>query len=512
MQGNIPERVVIAGGGTAGWMTAMLMQQAWQARGTEIVLIESSRLGTVGVGEGSTPFLRDFFKKLNIAEQEWMPACNATYKCGISFPGWCKEPEKTYFHPFYSALDTENALKFFDNCNHRRSGHGVPSHPDLYFVTAELARQQKAPVPQRPLPFEHDYGYHFDAELLGQFLSRRACAGGVRRIDTTIEQVVVNDLGNIDALQLESGETLRADVFVDCTGFKSLLMKQALGQRFIDYSDALFNDSAVAMPTALPQTNTLASETISKALSHGWVWHIPLTNRIGNGYVYSSKYLSADQAESQLREQLGADKNTKAIHLRWQPGRLQQNWQGNCFAAGLAQGFLEPLEAAMLHTIQHTAESFIKHYESGGSGDRDEHNRKVNVLIDGTRDYIQLHYLLNSREDSDYWRDLRANSTVSEDLQALLQAWDNNRPFEETMAQSSNRQVYKRTSWYCMLAGMERYPVATKTPKGSLSVYIERLQQHCRQRADVFYDHYTFIQQQAKRTSQQECGNERQHP
>ncbi|MEH6608998.1 MAG: tryptophan halogenase family protein [Halioglobus sp.] len=494
-----PDKILIVGGGSAGWMVANELEHAWAKYGVEISLVESARIGTVGVGEGTTPSIRSWFRKLGIEEQEWMPACNATYKCGISFPDWSTVPGfESYFHPFYSDIDTELALKFFDNCNHRRAGHNVPAHPDDYFVTAELARQQRSPVPSRPLGFDHDYGYHFDAALLGEFLRERATSRGVRHIVDTISSVELAEDGSIARVQTADHGSLTADFYIDCSGMAGLLVQKALQEPMISYKKYLRNNAAVAIPTALPDTENISSETVSKALTYGWAWHIPLMSRFGNGYVYCSDYVTPEAAEAEFRDYLGAPAaDSKALHLAWEPGRIENHWKKNCLAIGLSQGFLEPLEAAMLNVIQFSIESFVSSFAEGEFTDRHRvsFNGGVNQLIDGIRDYLQLHYKLNSRQDSDYWRDCRENPELSRYLDALLQAWDGDGSFDEVMRSQQNIQAYKRTSWYCMLSGMGRYKAPHREPKGSSDKYVAWLRQQTAPRADIFYPHATRLKQ-----------------
>lgn len=492
-----PRQVLIVGGGTAGWLTANWLQHSWRDRGATISLIESAAIGTIGVGEGTTPSIREMFRKLDIPETEWMPACHATYKCGISFPGWSTVPGfESYFHPFYSHFDTEFALRFFDNCNYRRKGHDVPVHPDDYFLTSMLVRQFRSPIPKTPLPYDHDYGYHFDAGLLGNFLRRKASDRGVLRIEDTVTEVILDADGDIRGVRTESHGVVEADFFIDCSGLRGLLLQQALDEPLVRYRKYLKNDRAVALPTPATRSDRVPSETVSKALKYGWVWHIPLMNRMGNGYVYSSAYVSAADAEREFRDYLGlAEDEVHAVHLRWEPGRVENHWKRNCVAIGLAQGFLEPLEAAMLNVIQFTVENVVREFERGPI-DKDRTSRfnsRINWLIDGIRDYLQLHYKLNSRTDTDYWRDNRENTSFSRSLGEIMTAWNGPGSFDEVMQREQLHQVYKRTSWYCMLSGMGMYVRSTKPPKGSSRTYVERLHAASNRRARRFHRHGDYL-------------------
>jgi hypothetical protein len=494
-----PSKIIIVGGGTAGWMTACLMAHQLAQYGTGITLIESKKIGTVGVGEGSTPYLKEFFDLLNITEAQWMPACNATYKCGIGFPGWSTEPQyESYFHPFYSDLDGPLAKQFFDLCNARRAGGNVYAHPDDFFVASALVQQNKAPVSEAISPNKLMYAYHFDAELLGQFLRCHALQLGVHHIDDKVTDVSKNAEGNIALLQTQNSGQLRGDFFVDCSGFSGLLIQKTLGEKLVSYKKHLFNNSAVAIQTPLELDKPLSSYTVSKALSCGWVWQIPLANRYGNGYVYSSDYLDKEQAEQELRDVLGpAAQGQKALHLHWQPGRIEQPWKRNCLAIGLSQGFLEPLEAPMLFVVQKSIERFIELFTQCNFSDQkqDDYNKEINAMIDGTRDYLQAHYKLNSRQDTQYWRDNRDNPALSDTLRSILDKWFDGGNLDLVLHQNMHKLAYLKTSWYCLLAGKGRFTNTLKQPKTNLTNQSVAAKLEIAKITASFHDHKQYLQQ-----------------
>jgi len=245
-----------------------------------------------------------------------MPECHATYKCGITFDGWSTKPGcASYFHPFASMLDNLTMTQFVSNTDARIRGADVCADPDRFFIAARLAAKNLAPKPQEHFPFDIWHGYHFDAVLLGQFLHKKALQRGVRYQTAHVTQANLDERGAIASVSTREGSTIGADLFVDCSGFAGLLIDQALKTPFVSFSENLFNDAAVAMPT--PIGDTVPSETVSTAMRHGWAWKIPLTSRFGNGYVYSSQFCSADQAETELRQRLGLlDSETPARHLK----------------------------------------------------------------------------------------------------------------------------------------------------------------------------------------------------
>ena len=454
--------VCVVGGGTAGWMTALMLASSAYGPRLKVTVLESPQVGIIGVGEGSTPWLRGFFDGLGIEESEWMPACNATYKSGITFEGWSAKPGfERYFHPFASMLDNMTMHQFVDNVHARLDGADVHAHPDRFFVAAALAREGRGPRASHNFPFDVWYGYHFDATLLGQFLGRKAVERSVNHLQRHVTEVQLNERGDIDRLRLDDGESLVADFFVDCTGFASLLIGKALQTPFVPYAENLFNDAAIAMPT--PLEGPLESQTVSTAMRHGWAWKIPLSNRVGNGYVYSSAHCSAHAAETELRKHLGAlESDVTARHLKMRVGRMAKQWNRNCVAVGLSQGFIEPLEATALLFVQRTAGMLVEALEKGeiGPAAQDAFNEAMRTRFENTRDYIVAHYKTNSRSDTDYWRANAENMNLSESLQQVLMTWMARKPLAAALKAGRCGQGYPIVSWYALLAGMGIFPDA----------------------------------------------------
>ena len=489
---KVPKHIVIVGGGTAGWMAANLFAHQLAKWSVKISLIESSDIPTVGVGEGSTPYLKEFFDTLGISESQWMPACNATFKCGIRFPDWSTvEHQQSYFHPFYCDLDGPFAQPFFQACNDKRNQQAGATNPDEYFFTSRLTERQKAPKRQNQTD-TLNYGYHFDAALLARFLKQRAIKSGVNYIDDTVESVHLDKQGNIAILATRELGPLRGDFFVDCSGFKGLLIQQTLGEKLNDYSSYLYCDRAVALPSER-DSGKITPETLSRAMKNGWMWKIPLANRYGNGYVYSSRHMSEQDAEQELRETLGLEEcEQKALHLKWMPGRINQHWKQNCVAIGLSQGFLEPLEAPMLFIVQRTIEGFLEHYVNGSFSDhnRDKFNQELNTIIDGTRDYLQAHYKLNSRDDTAFWRDSRENTNMSPPLADIVSAWGNTGNFDQALAKHEGELAYLKTSWYCLLAGLGFFPQTNATAHCSVE---QKLTQELEKMSEPYFDHKQYL-------------------
>lgn len=455
-----PHRIVILGGGTAGWMAASLMARAWAGEPVQISVVESPDIGIIGVGEGSTPQLKAFFDTLGVSEAEWMPACQATYKTGIEFRRWSTRPGfERYFHPFSTEVDDRTAPALYFNSYVRRKGADVPGHPDDYFLATELARQKLAPLPAWSFPFATHYGYHFDSSQIGRFLRGHAGARGVQHIEATVHDVEQSAEGDIQALLCSDGRRIEGDFFVDSTGFRSLLLQQALGVPFVSFADNLYNDSAVVLQT--PNDGAaIAPQTVSTALGHGWVWRIPLTNRVGNGYVYSSRHVDHDQAEAEFRAHLGVDTETPLRRLSMKVGRVAEHWSRNCLAVGLAQGFIEPLEATALHLVQETVERFIETYSADrfGPAHRQLFNDTINHRFEGVRDYIVCHYRINSRSDTEYWRENARNERLSDSLKRVLHCWYSGEDLLKEIEAQQLSRYYGAASWHCILAGYGLFP------------------------------------------------------
>ncbi len=469
-------RIAILGGGTAGWMAANLFAKKWAPDQVAVQLIEAPDIGIIGVGEGSTPTLKRFFQMLEIEDADWMPRCNATYKVSIRFSGWSPASGVAdYSHPFLSQLDTFTQNPFVQNCRNRRLGVDVHTRPGDFFINGVLAQQGKGPKTPDNFPFRMEYGYHFDSGLLGQYLAELAVTRGVTHSRARIVDVQRTGAGDIAALVTDAGEQIEADFFIDCSGFASVLMQKTLGVRFNSFKSNLFNDAAVVMPT--PIGEDIPVETLSTALANGWCWKIPLTNRFGNGYVYSSDFISPDAAETELRTLLGTlDSEQPARHLKMKVGQLEKHWHRNCLALGLSQGFIEPLEATALHLVQICIELFISKYQEGNFGPalRDEFNSKITERFERVRDYIVAHYKLNTRDDSDYWKANRDNMQLSDSLRHILDVWYRRGDLTGEIERQKIESHFGTLSWHCLLAGYGAFPPFSREQPPNADFYRDR--------------------------------------
>jgi hypothetical protein len=487
--------IVILGGGTAGWITANLMATHWADSGIEITLVESPSIGIIGVGEGSTPPLKTFFDIIGVEEKDWMARCHATYKTGITFRNWSSKPGfDEYFHPFSCQPDNFSVPGFFHNSFLRRQGVDLDGHPSQFFLAWHLAKQRLAPVAPPNFPFEMNYGYHFDSHLLGEFLQEWATEKkGVKYKQATIKDAVLNEHGYISHLVADNDEEIKADFYVDATGFRSQLLQQALGVEFESCEDVLFNDSAVVFPTS-PEENP-TPETLSTAMKYGWSWKIPLTKRFGNGYVYSSKFVDDADAETEFRTHLGLlDSDVEARVLKFKVGRVKEHWHKNCLAVGLSQGFIEPLEATALDMVQEPAVRFIEAVNKGDFTDkyRGEFNDRINRRFDAIRDYIVCHYRISTRTDTDYWRANGSNEKISTSLRHLLAAWIGGKNISDELERQNLDAYFPSLSWNCLLAGKGIYPDQQQVKPGSKEAHkfdLKKIEQYLQGCALNFNSH-----------------------
>jgi len=467
MQSSLAEppvrHVAVVGGGIAGWMTALLLSNSKFGARLKVSVLDLPTAPPLGDGQGSMPSLRGFFDALGIDEAEWMSACSATYKCGVTFDGWSTRPGcGSYFHPFPSMLDDLVMPQFLRNVHARLAGADVHAHPDRFFMSQRVAAEGRAPRAARQFPFDLGYGYHFDATLLAAFLQAKALACGVAHVARPMNSAMLDEHGHIRALELDGGDSLAADFYVDCSGPASRLIGQVLQTPYVSFADMLPNDAVVAL--AMPGGDgPLQPRTTASALRHGWASKIPLASGISHGYVHSSAHVSADAAEAELRTHLGLlDAEVSVRHRKLRMGRHAKHWNRNCVAIGPSQGGLDPLEATELLFVQRAAASLVDVLERGDLGDQAQaaFNQGLNARMDGIRDYLVAHYRSNTRTDTDYWRANAANDALSEPLRQLLRTWLSGQPIAPGIENGAFGGGCSTLSWYCLLAGVGLFPPA----------------------------------------------------
>ena len=396
-------RVVIAGGGTAGWMVAAGLSKSL-GRLLDIRLVESDEIGTVGVGEATIPTLMNFHHLLDINEQEFMAATQATFKLGISFENW-RDVNQDYIHSF-GLTGTDHWTAGFQHFWMKGRERGLAGEYGDYCLELKAAQANKfAHLPRNGM----NYAYHLDASAYARYLRKFSERFGVHRIEGKIVEVSQHaGSGDIRAIKLDSGTEIEGDLFIDCTGFRGLLIGETMGVEYEDWSHWLFCNSAVAVQT--PSTGPAVPLTRSIARESGWQWRIPLQSRVGNGIVFSSRYMDDEKAIGTLLQNIEGEPLTKPRVIKFKPGQRRKVWNGNCVAMGLASGFLEPIESTSIHLIQRGIIRLIQMFPAGGicQSDIDEYNKQANAEIAHIRDFIILHYHVTKRQDSAFWRDCRS--------------------------------------------------------------------------------------------------------
>lgn len=435
-------RVVIAGGGTAGWVAAAAL--AHQLHGLiDIVLVESDEIGTVGVGESTIPPIRAFHRIIQIDEQHFMRSSSATFKLGISFEGWRNGSDR-YIHAFGILGKSPWACQFhhFWLDGLRR---GIKSKIGDYCLEFKAALENKfATSPQSKI----NYAYHLEAAVYAKFLRKFSERFGVKRVEGKIKNVEQHaESGFIEALVLESGERIDGDFFIDCTGFRGLLIEQTLRTGYEDWAHWLICDRAVALQTelvgpAVPYTRSIAHEA-------GWRWRIPLQHRMGNGLVYCSRYMSDDQAIDKLLGAVEGAAIKEPRVIRFKPGHRRQVWNKNVVALGLASGFIEPLESTSIHLVITGVSRLIHLFPFGGVTQPliDQYNKEARHEIEKIRDFIILHYHVTERDDSEFWREYR-NMKVPDTLACRIDAFR-----ERAHVWRDSNELFGEDSWIQVMVG-----------------------------------------------------------
>jgi len=475
MRDGVLEKIVIVGGGSAGWMAAAYLARDFP--GLDIVLVESSEIPAIGVGEATIATITGFMSHLGLREQEWMPACNATFKYGIRFDDWCTQGEH-YWHPF-EVIPYFNPRQHLGHYWYRKQlDKGKIDRASLYsdcFLSVGLMSENRILKTKGGPDFVHaynlqdggvrtqirvPYAYHFDAGLFGAFLRDRCIRNGsVKHVIDDVTRVNLSADGVIESLATGSGRTIAGDLYLDCTGFRGMLIEKALNEPFDSYAGSLFVDSAIAMrvPYERPEEE-MHPYTTSTARSSGWVWNIPVADRIGTGYVYSSSFASADEAETELRLHLG-EQRVDGLEARRldisRVGKHRNTWVKNCVAIGLSSGFLEPIESTSLHFVYagvaKLAEALGEGYYNAATAGA--YNSFVTGMMEEARNFIVAHYALTQREDTPFWKEVKYNTVIPDSLAGYLSNC------RLALPESNPDQIiFKYASWTCILAGMKFLP------------------------------------------------------
>ena len=455
------KNIVIVGGGTAGWLTAGVIaakHRARQATGFTVTLVESPTTPIIGVGEGTWPTLRTTLSKIGVSETDFFRECDAAFKQGAKFARWTTgEPDDAYYHP----LVLPQSFGQINLAPHWLAGDATDSFCDAVCPQGRLCDEGLGPKTITAPPYQGaaNYAYHLDAGKFAPFLQRHCCETlGVRHVLADVRGVALAEDGDIRAVVTEQAGEIEGDLFVDCTGFRSLLLGETLGVKFRDCGDVLFCDTALAVQIPYERPDSpISTHTISTAQSAGWIWDIGLPTRRGTGHVYSSRHISDDEAERELRAYLGpTGKDLPVRKITIRSGHRETFWKRNCVAVGLAAGFLEPLEASAIVLIELSAKLIAEQMPAcrevmdivASRFNATTHYRWGRII-----DFLKLHYVLSQRTDTAFWRDNRDPATIPKRLSDLLLLWRHQPPWLHEEFDRAD-EVFPSASYQYVLYGM----------------------------------------------------------
>ena len=490
MENKAVRKIVIAGGGTAGWMAAAAISKQL-GQYMDITLVESDTISTVGVGEATIPTLLAFHLLLGLNEAEFMRATSATFKLGIQFENWGQLGDR-YIHSFGS-VGQESWIGGFQHFWLKAAQKGDLRPLGEYCLELQAAEAGKFAITKKPFL---NYAFHLDATRYAQYLRKISEGYGVKRIEGKIVDVALDSSsGDITQLTLDSGETIPGDLFIDCTGFHGLLIEQTLKAGYEEWSHWLPCDRALAIQTestteeVLPFTRSIAHES-------GWQWRIPLQHRVGNGLVYSSQYMSDEEAEKCLMDNIEGKTITDLRHIKFVTGRRRQGWKNNCIALGLASGFIEPLESTSIHLISSGVIRLMRLLSVNGVSQSaiDEYNRATNLELERVRDFIVLHYHANNRDDSAFWRYCR-EMEIPESLAHRIAL------FKETgQVFKTEDELFRIDSWLQVMLGQgimpqSYHPIVDTLTDEQLRTQLGKLHSSIEARVAQLPKHIEFINQ-----------------
>ena len=447
--------LVIVGGGTAGWLAAAMLSKWFEKSAMQITLVESDAIGIVGVGEATVPSIRKAINFLGIDEAEFIARTSATFKLAIQFDGWSKAGD-AFFHPFATHGEPIAEFPFYDCWAHMRE-QGQAKKLDAYSTPAAVAAADKFAVPPNGATglSKFDYAYHFDAGLVAKLLREYGEAKGVSRQEGIISSVDQDaETGAVTGVRLEDDRVIEGDFFIDCSGFRSLLIEGAMAAGYEDWSGWLPCDRAIAAPTA--KTTPFPAYTKSKALPVGWRWRIPLQTRTGNGYVYSSPYISDDEALDVFKKELGVPTSAEPRLIKFQTGMRKRIWIKNVYAVGLAGGFLEPLESTSIYAIQSFITRLFKNFPHKEINQTriDLVNAAARKEQEHLRDFLILHYWGNGRHGEKFWDDCRAMS-LPDSLTKMIGAWR-----DTATIPLGEQEFFRESSWASLFCGLGFEPTS----------------------------------------------------
>ncbi|WP_416307567.1 tryptophan halogenase family protein [Neptunicella sp. SCSIO 80796] len=498
MQSKKINKILILGGGTAGWMAAAALSKVLGQSFCEIRLVESEQIGTVGVGEATIPQIQLYNQLLGLDEDDFVRKTQATFKLGIQFVNWDKMGS-SYFHAFGDVGKDMEGVHFYQYWLKMRA-QGKAAHIDEYTLTAMACHEKRfmRSIDAGNSPLSNiAYAFHFDAGLYARYLRELSEAKGVVRTEGKVVKTNMREDGFIHSVLLDDGNEYQADFFIDCSGFRGVLIEEALQTGYEDWSHWLPCDRAVAVPCA--SAGEPWPFTRSTAHQAGWQWRIPLQNRIGNGHVYCSKFMSDQQATQILLDNLEGEPLAEPKVLRFVTGKRNKSWNKNCLALGLAAGFMEPLESTSIHLVQSALSklfSFFPH-NSFEQEDIDEYNRQIDFEYERIRDFLILHYYATERDDSPFWDYCRTMDVPPELTQKIEQFKRNGR------IARFNNEMFNDLSWFEVMYGQGIRPesyhaLADIFSDEELHRRLEGIKSVIRKSTDYMPGHQEFIDQHCK--------------
>lgn len=510
--GGPVQNIVIVGGGSAGWLSALHLRTLL-GEGSDITVVESPDIPVIGVGEGTQPSLRRQLMMMGIDEDDLVRSCGGSYKIGIRFRGWLTgEDGDEYLHPFFSGKSSEQDSPTSGMhvwLRHRlEAGEGIGSLADIAWPEGGLIRDRKSPFAyqngRRMQSPAANYALHVDAAKVGVYLRDLAVSRGVRHVSDTVTDVTLGENGFIREVVTSASGSFGGEIFIDCTGFsRALLSRLEGGTDFVDFGKWLLNDRAVTAriehPDGLP--TGIESATVSEALGHGWVWRVPLFERTGAGYVYSSSFVSDDDAEAEFRAYLDglgvAYGETKRLSYR--TGYLRKSWIGNCVGVGLSSGFIEPLEATGIALITESLRRLTTLWPGADMSTalQDRYNAALEASYLWVRDFIVMHYCYSRRRDTEYWRAVTSDGAISDGAREMYAFYSEHWPIGGSSAPRG--YALPDESVACILSGMERLParanaVITGLPVDRFSKMLADRQARNRAVRGACLDHGTFLE------------------
>lgn len=504
---NRISHITIVGGGTAGWLAAALLNTGLNRRNdgpdVRITVIESPNIPSVGVGEATTISMRLTGAQMGLHEKDFIKRCNASFKGAVRFSNWDKEPDgspRTYFHPFEQQrfLDNHNIVYHWQAWR-RKGNKGNLAEVVLPTLAPVMANRAPIMPDQKDFKGIYPYAYHFDAKLFADYMAEYGASLGVEHVRDDVTAVNLDERGFVKSLTLEQRGDWPVEFVIDCTGFRGLIIKEALKEPFLPYGDYLLCDKALALQIPHERPGVLESYTCSTGLDNGWSWRVPLYHRLGTGYVYSSAFATDDEAIREFRDHLKLPEDhpdPRVIPMRI--GRTRNSWVKNCLAVGLSGGFIEPLESTSIHFTQMALRFFVEFFPDRTINPTyaREYNKVATELYEEIRDFIVLHYRTSNRDDTAFWRAARFETKMPDGLADKLELWKHKLP--GPLECNRPWSLFEHSSFTFVLAGKGYFDDVTFPNEDTIGLddfekYLRAADKHRQHLMSTSKDHYEVL-------------------